>query len=146
MEIISAASKVAHKSVLLAAWQARCPKCRVGQMFQTPMYTLRGQQMNKVCSHCGFYFEVEPGYFYVSMFVSYALNVAQMVTLSVGTYLLTGSKNPWLYSSMLISVAFLLSPFNFRYSRVVLLFWLTPGIHYESQRSAPDYDPTHPNE
>lgn len=146
MKIISAAPKLQPKSVLMAAWQGKCPKCLAGQMFNTPIYTLHGQQMNKVCPHCGFYFEVEPGYFYVSMFVSYALNVAQMVTLSVGTYLLTGSKNPWLYSSLLISVAFLLSPFNFRYSRGVLLFWLTPGVHYEPRRAAPDYNPSHPNE
>ena len=128
-----------------AALNAKCPKCRVGNMFATRMYTLSGQKMNEYCPHCAFHFEIEPGYFYVAMFVSYALNVAQMVTLAVGTYILTGSENPWIYAGILLGVAFLLSPFNFRYSRVALLYWLTPGIHYDPKRSAPDYDPNHPD-
>lgn len=120
-----------------AALHAKCPKCRVGNMFSTGMYTLSGQKMNTDCPHCGFHFEIEPGYFYVAMFVSYALNVAQMVTLAVGTYILSGSESPWLYAGILLSVAFILSPVNFRYSRVVLLYWLTPGLHYDPKRSLP---------
>lgn len=127
-----------------AALQAKCPKCRVGNMFSTPMYTIGGQKMNEYCPHCHFHFEIEPGYFYVAMFVSYALNVAQMVTLAVGTYILTHSESPWLYVAILLGVAVLLSPFNFRYARVVLLYWLTPGLHYDPKRSEPDYDPNHP--
>ncbi len=92
--------------------------------------------MNDKCPHCGLTFEREPGYFYVAMFVSYAMNVAQMVTLAVGTYILTGSINPWVYVGILLSVAFLLSPFNFRYSRVILLYWLTPGLHFHPEMEA----------
>lgn len=125
-------------SKLQAAVQARCPKCRVGYMFVQGR-TFIGQKMNESCPHCAFHFEIEPGYFYVAMFVSYAFNVAELVTLSVGTYILTGSQSPWLYSAILFSFALLLSPFNFRYSRVVLLYFLTPRAHYEPKRSASDY-------
>ena len=130
-------------SKLYAALHAKCPKCRVGNMFESGR-TLVGQKMNANCPHCNFHFEIEPGYFYVAMFVSYAFNVAELVTLSVGTYILTGSNSPWLYSAILLVCAFLFSPFNFRYSRVVLLYFLTPRAHYEEQRSAPDYEPFHP--
>jgi hypothetical protein len=82
---------------------------------------------------------MEPGYFYVAMFVSYGMNVAQMVTLAVGTYMLTGSESPWLYVGILLGTAFLLSPFNYRYSRVILLYWLTPNLHYDPKRAEKPY-------
>jgi uncharacterized protein (DUF983 family) len=122
-----------------AAIHAKCPKCRRGDMFANSMYGFSSQKMNSQCSHCGFTFEIEPGYFYVAMFVSYAFNVAQMVAMAVGIYVLTGSRNPWIYVIALLGVSVVLSPFNFRYSRVVLLYWLTPGIHYDPNRSRDDY-------
>lgn len=122
-----------------AALHAKCPKCRKGDMFATKMYGFSSQKMNERCSHCGFTFEMEPGYFYVAMFVSYAFNVAQMVTMAVAIYILTGSNNPWVYVVALLSISVILSPFNFRYSRVVLLYWLTPGLHYDPNRARDDY-------
>jgi uncharacterized protein (DUF983 family) len=123
-----------HPSAFNAALHAKCPKCRQGNMFANNMYGFAGQKMNTTCPDCGFTFEVEPGYFYVAMLLSYAMNVAELVTFAVGTYILTGSESPWLYVSVLLGMAFILSPFNFRYSRVILLFWLTPGLHYDPQR------------
>lgn len=117
-----------------AALHARCPRCHTGHMFSTPMYSFSGQKMHDKCPHCNLTFEREPGYFYVAMFVSYAMNVAQMVTFAVATYMLSGSEAPWLYISILLGAAVLLSPFNFRYSRVVLLYWLTPGLHFDSSK------------
>lgn len=104
-------------------------------MFSTPIYHLGGQKMNPECPHCGFHFEIEPGYYYVAMFASYALNVAEMVTLAVATYVLTRCGNPWVYCGLLIANCIILAPFNFRYSRVILLYWLTPGIHFEAWRA-----------
>ncbi len=132
-------SQTMETSQLSAAIQCKCPKCRKGDMFANKMYAFSSQKMNKNCSHCGFTFEIEPGYFYVAMFVSYAFNVAEMVTLAVGTYILTGSHNPWIYCAILLGVTVILSPFNFRYSRVILLYWLTPGIHYDPDRARDDY-------
>jgi uncharacterized protein (DUF983 family) len=114
---------------------ARCPRCRRGAMFATPMYGLKSQQMNKICPHCGLEFEREPGYFYVAMLVSYAMFVAEMVTMAVALHVLTGSNNPWVYVIVIISVGIILSPFNFRYSRLILLYWLTPGLHYHPELS-----------
>jgi uncharacterized protein (DUF983 family) len=122
-----------------AALHAKCPKCRKGNMFANSMYGFSSQKMNEYCPHCGYHFEIEPGYFYVAMFISYAFNIAEMVTLAVATHILTGSRNPWVYVTILLGVSFILSPFNFRYSRVVLLYWLTPGVHYDPDRSRDDY-------
>jgi uncharacterized protein (DUF983 family) len=123
----------------LAAWpaivHAKCPRCRRGNMFANSMYGFQGQQMNTTCSHCNLSFEREPGYFYVAMFVSYAFNVAEMVTIAVAISVLTGSHNPWVYCGIILGIVVLLAPFNFRYSRVLLLHWLTPGLHYIPEMS-----------
>jgi uncharacterized protein (DUF983 family) len=124
----------------LAIWpafaHARCPQCRRGPMFYTAMYGFKSQKMNKTCLHCGLDFEREPGYFYVAMLISYAMFVAEMVTLGIVISVLTGgSRNPWLYLGVILSAGVVLSPFNFRYSRVILLYWLTPGLHYRPEMS-----------
>ncbi|RRN77621.1 DUF983 domain-containing protein, partial [Pseudoxanthomonas sp. SGD-10] len=93
------------------------------------------QKMHEYCPHCKLKFEREPGYFYVSMFVSYALSVAEIVTLCVALYVLTGTENPFVYMGVLIFFIFLLSPFNFRYSRVILMYWLSPGLRFDPERA-----------
>ncbi|MGZ3929581.1 MAG: DUF983 domain-containing protein, partial [Mucilaginibacter sp.] len=118
-----------------AALQCKCPKCRKGNMFSNSTYSFFGQKTYTKCPYCNFQFEIEPGYFYVAMFVSYGMNVAEMIAFAVGTYVLTGSESPWLYVGILLGVAFLLSPINYRYSRVILLYWLTPNLHYDAKRA-----------
>jgi uncharacterized protein (DUF983 family) len=122
-----------------AIWPAfvhsKCPRCRRGDMFANSMYGIHGQLMLKTCAHCGLTYEIETGYFYVAMLVSYAMNVAEMITLAIALNVLSGSDNPWLYVIVILSFAFILSPFNFRYSRVILLYWLTPGLHYQEELS-----------
>lgn len=117
-----------------AAVKAKCPRCRQGDLFENSMYGFKGQNMHKKCSHCHLIYEREPGYFYVAMFVSYALNVAELVTFGVATYLLTGNlDNPWLYLIVLFSGAIILAPFNYRYSRVILMYWLSPGLRFDPE-------------
>lgn len=114
-----------------AALQAKCPRCRRGDMFSTAMYGFKLQKMNDVCPYCELKFEREPGYFYVAMFVSYALTVAEMVIAGVLTYLITHNlEDPLIYMIGIFPIIIFLSPFNYRYSRVILLYWLTRGINY----------------
>lgn len=115
---------------------AKCPRCRRGNMFANSMYGFKAQKMNDNCPHCNLRFEREPGYFYVAMFVSYAFNVAQMVTAGILTYMITGNtENPWLYMATIFPFVFILAPFNYRYSRVILLYYLTPGLRYIPEMS-----------
>ncbi|WP_299286492.1 DUF983 domain-containing protein [uncultured Mucilaginibacter sp.] len=118
MEKVSKANAMLH---------AKCPRCRKGNLFNHSMYGFHIQKMYETCPYCGFLFEQEPGYFYVSMYASYALNVAEIVATVIAVYTFTGNMDsPWLYIGVIFVVSFLLSPFNFRYSRVMLLYWLTP--------------------
>lgn len=131
------------KGLYISQWHgfanAKCPRCRVGKVFTGATYGFKAQKMNEFCPHCQLKFEREPGYFYVSMFVSYAMNVAEMVTISVAAYIL-GLKleyeNLWYFVALLFGSTLVFSPLNYRYSRMILLYWLSPGLHYEPERSA----------
>lgn len=116
---------------------AKCPKCRVGNIYANPAYSFKGQNINTSCPHCGLIYEREPGYFYAAMYVGYGFIVAELVTLAVATSILTGSNNPWVYIAVMLSVVIALAPLNYRYSRVLLLHWLTPGLYYHPELSAP---------
>jgi uncharacterized protein (DUF983 family) len=116
------------------AWamlHAKCPRCRRGDMFEGNLYSIIRNKIKLNCPHCNLHFEIEPGYFYAAMYVSYALNVMEGGALVTLTYLLThNTTSPWLYCIVLIGGCFALSPITFRYSRVFLLYWLSPKIHY----------------
>ncbi len=116
---------------------AKCPRCRQGQAFIGATYALRGQKMNTECPVCKLKFEREPGYFYVAMFVSYAMNIAEIVTVSVAAYILglpLEYDYLWHYLFVIMVTVLAFSPMNYRYSRMALLFWLSPGLNYEPER------------
>jgi uncharacterized protein (DUF983 family) len=122
-------------SKLRAVIGAKCPRCRQGDIFSGGMYrfSITGQAMNEYCPVCQLRFEREPGYFYVSMFISYGMTVAEMI--AVGVLLYIGGlpliyENLWWYVGVLLAAILLLAPLNYRYSRVMLLHWLTPGLGY----------------
>jgi uncharacterized protein (DUF983 family) len=120
-------------SKLKAVINAKCPKCRRGDIFTGPMYSFKAQKTHTNCPHCEMRFEIEPGYFYAAMYVSYALNVAEMVTIGIATYVFSGSleyEDLWLYITTIIGGTILLAPFNYRYSRVLLLHYLSPKVKY----------------
>lgn len=118
---------------LKALIKAKCPRCRRGDIFSGSMYGFNWQKTNEFCPHCGFRFEVEPGYFYAAMYVSYALNIAEIVTISMLTFYITrNDDSPWFYIIIILIATLLLAPFNFRYSRVLLLYWLSPKVKYNA--------------
>jgi len=102
-------------------------------MFKGPL----SNKMYDHCSHCGLTFERNPGYFYTAMYVTYVFNVAEIITLGVLTFMLSGgSDNPWLYLAIIIPGILLLSPLNFRYSRIIQMYWLDPTLKYDPRLSA----------
>lgn len=125
-------------SKLYALIHAKCPYCRRGDVFTGTMYGFNIQRTKEVCGHCGGRIEIEPGYFYAAMYVSYAMNVAEMLGVSILVYLFVGGLSDDNYLYYLISIfgaCFILSPLNYRYSRLILLHVLSPNIKYK-----PHYD------
>jgi uncharacterized protein (DUF983 family) len=116
-----------------AVCASKCPKCRTGKMFVGPVYGFKKQRFNEICGYCGFRFEIEPGYFYAAMYVSYAMSVGQCLVIGGLAYQLTQSESPWFYLGVLLFTILLFAPFNFRYSRLILLHYLTPKIKFDKK-------------
>ena len=116
---------------LTAMLHAKCPRCRRGDLFKTSMYGLKSQKMFDVCPKCAMRYEIEPGYFYAAMYVGYTLNVALAVAVGIATYVVTNElESPWIYVFTILLASFISAPVNFRYSRVILLYWLSPKVKY----------------
>ena len=128
-----------HISLWNGFANSKCPRCRVGKVFKGSTYSLRIQKMNDHCPHCGLKFEREPGYFYAAMFISYALNVAEIITACVAASVLgltLVEENLWYFVAILFTTTLVFSPFNYRYSRMILLYFLSPGLGYDPKKSA----------
>lgn len=127
-----------HNLKRTSKWYAlvhgKCPKCRRGAIFSGSLYGFNIQRTNYSCSHCNQRFEIEPGYFYAAMYVSYAMNMAEMISTGFATYFFSRGRLDfdaiWIYVVSILVVSILLSPFNYRYSRIILLHWLSPKIKY----------------
>jgi uncharacterized protein (DUF983 family) len=102
---------------------ARCPRCRQGAMFAAPAYHLaRFADMHTHCPHCQLRFEVEPGFFYGAMYVSYAFGIATFVAGLVAVNVLVAKPTLSHYLWVIIPALVLLAPLSFRYSRVLMLY------------------------
>lgn len=127
---------MAKTPLFLAVLQSKCPRCRRGKIFTGSLYGFDLQRTNETCSHCHMRFEIEPGFFYGAMYVSYAFVVAEMLNVGLLTYIITGNdKSPWLYIFSILLSILVLTPVNYRYSKVLLLHFLTPKVKYK-----PEYD------
>lgn len=119
---------------LYAILKGKCPKCRRGNIFTGTAYGFNIQRTNVKCPNCNQRFEIEPGYFYAAMYVSYALSMAEMITMGFATYYASGGRldfdSLWLYVGVILLGSLILSPLNYRYSRIILLHLLSPKIKY----------------
>lgn len=122
-------------SLMLSLIACKCPRCRVGPIYNASPYSIHNRKMLNLCTHCGLVYEKEPGYFYAAMYVGYAFIVAELVSMAVAISVLTGSENPWLYISLMLLFVLVMSPFNYRYSRMLLMYFLTPGLRYHPEMS-----------
>lgn len=61
--------------------QLKCPKCRQGDLFcNKKIYQYKGFfDMPRKCTKCGQDFEIETGFYYGAMYVSYAITIALIV-------------------------------------------------------------------
>lgn len=126
-----------QKSKFSAISQQKCPRCREGNIFN---YSLLEKPLNplathKECSECSYRFEIEPGFFWGAMYISYAMMVATMITTIVTVLVLFDTRNPYHYLIPTISAMLLIYPFALRYSRVLLIHYFG-GVSYEENWKA----------
>ena len=108
-----------------------CPKCQEESMYmdQNPYKLSTIYKMHEKCSHCGLQYQLEPSFFYGAMYVSYAINVAIMVAVWVGSEILyNGDVNIWWLVLISIVVGLILTPINFRWARLI---WINIFVKYK---------------
>lgn len=119
-----------EKSWGAALRAGKCPRCRQGDMFKFPLGKVtKFTKMNQKCGHCGVTFEPEPGFYFGAMFVSYAFSVALFAVISVILYVFF-QPSDWVYLLCITGSALLFTPFSFRYSRILFLYFFG-GIDYD---------------
>lgn len=141
------AAKKPTPNYLWSILSMKCPRCRRGRMFThstaykklSVSYML---DMPEKCEVCAQKYDMEPGFWYGTGYVSYALAVALSVASFVAWYIFIGiSANDarifyWLGSHILLLIV--LQPWLMRLSRVIYTRFF---IDYD-----PDYETSPPKE
>jgi uncharacterized protein (DUF983 family) len=71
---------MSNPSKLMAIVNARCPHCHEGRLFKFKWWNVFNfAQMHENCPACGVRYEVEPGFFFGAMYLSYAFSVGIML-------------------------------------------------------------------
>ncbi|HMG92438.1 MAG TPA: DUF983 domain-containing protein [Chryseolinea sp.] len=124
------------RSYMSALLQGKCPQCREGDIFKYPVTKLsKFNVMNEKCPYCGVGLEPEPGFYQGAMYVGYAFTIAVIVIVGLVLYYL-GDPSEWVYIGIVITLMLLLSPLNYRYSRILYLTFFG-GLKYNPSLSQP---------
>jgi len=95
-------------------------------------------KMPERCATCGQKMEIEPGFYYGTGYVSYALSVAIAIFNFVWYAVLIGfswhDDSVWYYLGITITMLILLQPLLMRFARILYLYMF---VKYGSNRSAP---------
>lgn len=118
-------------SRLFSIFRNRCPRCHNGHIFQSknPYALSRMTQMYERCSHCDLKYEMEPAFWYGSMYVAYGLAVAVSVAMFVATEVLFDLTitEYLIYNGIALLV---LIPAMWRASRLV---WINLFVSYKEE-------------
>lgn len=122
-----------NRTFLKSILAQKCPNCRTGLMFESATYHLsKFDKMNSSCPVCKQDFVIEPGFYTGAMYFSYAINVAIVLVLGLGTQLIF-SPNIFVLVSVVSLGVILAMPFTFRYSRLMMIY-LFSGIKFDSEK------------
>ena len=117
-------------STALALLNLRCPRCHQGRMFTYSALNMTNfAEMPEQCPVCGQTFEPEPGFYFGSMYITFAFNVATVLVVGVLLYYLFNNPDTWVYVTVVTAVTLLFTPVILRYSRAIMLY-LFGGTQY----------------
>ncbi|QKX05503.1 DUF983 domain-containing protein [Aquimarina sp. TRL1] len=107
--------------------KGKCPKCETGAVFnKQENQFLAIPKMNEKCPNCNHKFEVEPGFFFGAMYVSYGMTVAECIAIYIISSFFISSL---LKIFILIVISILLLSFvNYKYSRLLWMYLFTKKV------------------
>lgn len=113
-------------SLSSAMVQAKCPRCRKGNLFNVSVFSFfKLTEINGKCGKCGATITPEPDFFYGAMYISYAFSVALMVTVFVVLNFFFEKAPVSSYVLTVLVGNILLMPLMLRYSKVLYLYGMS---------------------
>lgn len=129
-----AKEKNSDPNYILSLVTCKCPRCRRGDMFEKKSAWQKGfLKMPENCAVCGQPMQIEPGFYYGTGYVSYAVTVALSVASFIAWWVLIGFSLDdnsifwWLGANTLMLVVS--QRWLMRLSRVI---WLSFFVRYNS--------------
>lgn len=118
-----------NETKLYSILNNRCPRCHKGHFFENdnPFALKKFDKMHKRCPHCGENFEVETGFYYGAMYVSYGLTVVFGILTYLCCTLLLGLSN-YFFILIFTLLVIALMPLFYRIARLI---WINIFIKYE---------------
>ena len=115
------------ESMFYSIFKGKCPVCHEGDVYTSnQIYNIKEfDKMHENCSVCGHKYEIENGFFYGAMYVSYAMTVAFSVAAFILTYLFYPNAAYYHYIISIVLAVFLLAPITYRGSRVIWMNFFT---------------------
>jgi len=111
------------KPMWKAILHCKCPVCAEGDLFKTKATDLlKFNELREKCQVCGFGFMPEPGFYQISLFFTYAVGVAIFIVFGFATYYFLNDPPLWTYYGIIVTAAVLATPWNLRYSKVIMLY------------------------
>ena len=111
----------------------KCPRCNKGKFWKSnnPYYNLflNGGENHSHCLNCGLKFEIEPGFFYGAMYISYGLGIGIGSLILIISLAVFQMKNILLLSLIIGISILILAPVNYFLSRLI---WLNTFIDNKS--------------
>ena len=112
----------------------KCPRCHSGKFWKhtNPFKNIfkKEEKDDMYCSNCSLLFELEVGFWYGAMYVSYAIGVAIMLFLWGLSSFLFPEINIFNQIFFVIFFILLSAPVNYHYSRLI---WINIFVHYKNE-------------
>lgn len=98
----------------------KCPFCHEGQFFVSHPYDLkRAGDTHEKCPVCNRKFNLEPGFYYGAMYVSYGLGVAVCVAVWVAFLVLWPTAGMWTVIATILGTLLLSAPWMYATSKII---------------------------
>jgi uncharacterized protein (DUF983 family) len=120
---------------MIRLFSCKCPRCRQGNMFISgnPWKLKTTMKMNQACPVCGQPFNLEPGFYYGSSYVSYALSIALSIATLTMWWLTIGISTTdnrffyWMFINIVLLI--FMQPYLMRVARTG---WLAFFVRYDA--------------
>lgn len=117
--------------ILYSTVANKCPRCHQGKVFETnnPYSFHHPFKMHENCSECHLHYEREPGFFFGSMYVSYALMAGIFILWFVADHFWLHFE-PLALLGCVIGTMLLFYPVVFRSARII---WLNLFFRFDKK-------------